>query len=42
MERARLDFDRYFEVVMEAGERHGTENEGPGPLETAYFYTPPW
>ena len=99
MERTRLDFDRYFEVVMEtdeaqaaemtvepgrsvggpenyhedsdqwlfvvsgtgavtvdsdtrrvdagdlvrieAGERHGIENDGDEPLETVNFYTPP-
>jgi mannose-6-phosphate isomerase-like protein (cupin superfamily) len=99
MERAHLDFDRYFEVVMEtdeaqaaemtvepgrsvggpenyhadsdqwlfvvsgtgivtvdndtrridagdllrieAGERHGIENDGNEPLETVNFYTPP-
>ena len=99
MERASLDFDRYFEVVMatdeaqaaemtvapgrsvggpdnyhaesdqwlfvvsgtgvatvdgneerltagdllriEAGERHGIENDGDDPLETVNFYTPP-
>jgi mannose-6-phosphate isomerase-like protein (cupin superfamily) len=99
MERTRLDFDRYFEVVMEtdeaqaaemtvepgrsvggpenyhadsdqwlfvaggtgvvtvdgdshrvsagdlvrieAGERHGIENDGDDPLETVNFYTPP-
>jgi len=99
MERAQLDFDRYFEVVMEtdeaqaaemtvepgrsvggpenyhadsdqwlfvvsgtglvtvdsdtqrvaagdlvrieAGERHGIENDGDEPLETVNFYTPP-
>jgi len=99
MEQAQLDFDRYFEVVMEtdeaqvaemtvgpgrsvggpenyhadsdqwlfvvsgtgvvtvdsdahrvdagnlvrieAGERHGIENDGDEPLETVNFYTPP-
>ncbi|WP_254273105.1 cupin domain-containing protein [Haloarcula marina] len=99
MERTHLDFDRYFEVVMdtdeaqaaemtvdpgravggpdnyhadsdqwlfvvsgtglvtvdgdtqridagdllriEAGERHGIENDGDAPLETVNFYTPP-
>ena len=28
-------------VRIEAGERHGIENDGPEPLETVNFYTPP-
>ena len=28
-------------VRIKAGERHGIENDGPEPLETVNFYTPP-
>ncbi|NHN65542.1 cupin domain-containing protein [Haloarcula sp. JP-Z28] len=28
-------------IRIEAGERHGIENDGPEPLETVNFYTPP-